>query len=49
MMPDLTEQRVRQLAVGWAADGLARKVARAWLLDRTAVVIYRDKDRRPAA
>jgi hypothetical protein len=49
VMLDLSEQRLRQLAVRWAANGLARKVGRIWLLDRTAVVIYRDKDRRSAA
>ena len=46
---NLSEQRVRQLAVRWAAEGLARKVGRVWLLDRTAVEMYRDKDRRSAA
>ena len=46
---NLSEQRVRQLAVHWAGNGLARKVGRVWLLDRAAVVIYRDKDRRSAA
>jgi hypothetical protein len=49
IMLNLSEQRLRQLALRWAADGLARKVGRAWLLDRTAVVIYRDKERRSAA
>jgi hypothetical protein len=41
-MLNLSEQRVRQLAVRWAADGLARKVGRAWLIDRAGVVMYRD-------
>jgi hypothetical protein len=49
IMLNLSEQRVRQLAFRWAADGLARKVGRVWLLDRTAVVMYRDKDRGAAA
>jgi hypothetical protein len=49
IMLDLTEQRVRQLAACWTADGLARKVGRVWLIDRTAVVMYRHKDRRSAA
>jgi hypothetical protein len=49
IMLDLSEQRVRQLAARWADDGLARKVGRVWLIDPTAVVIYRDKDRRSAA
>ena len=49
IMLDFSEQRVRQLAVRWAAEGLARKVGRVWLLDRTAVEMYRDKDRRSAA
>jgi hypothetical protein len=49
IMLNLSEQRVRQLAVRCAAEGLARKIGRAWLVDRTAVVIYRDKDRRSAA
>jgi hypothetical protein len=49
IMLNLSEQRVRQLAVRWAADGLAYKLGRAWLLDKTAVVIYRNKDRRAAA
>jgi hypothetical protein len=49
IMLDLSEQRVRQLAVRWAAEGLARKVGRVWLLDRAAVVMYRDKDRGAAA
>jgi hypothetical protein len=48
-MLNLSEQRVRQLAVRWAGNGLARKVGRVWLLDKTAVVIYRSKDRRSAA
>jgi Helix-turn-helix domain len=49
MMLNLSEQRVRQLAARWTAEGLARKVGRAWLIDRTAVEMYRDKDRRSAA
>ena len=37
IMLNLSEQRVRQLAVRWAADGLARKVGRTWLIDRAGV------------
>jgi hypothetical protein len=48
-MLDLSEQWVRKLAVRCAAEGLARKVGRAWLLDRAAVEMYRDKERRSAA
>ena len=44
----VSRQRVRQLAERWALDGLARKVGRSWLVDRTAVLMYRDNGRRTA-
>lgn len=35
----VTERRVCQLAPAWQDDGLARKVGRAWLIDRGAVLL----------
>lgn len=43
------ERRVRQLAVVWEAQGMARKVGQAWLLDPTAVLAHRDDDSRRSA
>lgn len=37
----VSHQRVRQLATCWAEQGLARKVGRAWVVDRGAVMIQR--------
>lgn len=37
----ITERRARQLAAG----GMGRKVGRAWLLDRSLVLAYRDERR----
>lgn len=45
----VSPQRVRQLAVGWSAEGLARKVGRSWLVDAAAVALHRENMRRPAA
>ncbi len=39
----VSERRVCQLAADWQHDGLARKVGRAWLVDREAVAVYARK------
>jgi hypothetical protein len=36
---DVSERWVRRLTLDWADDGLARKVAGRWVLDRSAVHI----------
>lgn len=41
----LEPRQVRNLAQRWKADGLARKVSRAWLIDLAAVEHYRDRER----
>lgn len=41
VMLGVQERRARQLA----AAGMGRKVGRAWLLDRSAVLVYRDERR----
>jgi hypothetical protein len=42
-------RRVRQLAAAWQPLGLARKVGRVWLIDRTAVLAHRDERGRRSA
>lgn len=49
LMLGLSERRVRQLAAGWEAAGIARKLGRAWLLDRAAVEMQQANTRRTAA
>jgi hypothetical protein len=44
----VSERRVCQLAVGWADDGLARKVGRSWLVNRQAVLLHRQRTRSAA-
>ena len=45
----VTERRVCQLTRLWEAEGLARKVGRAWLLNREAVLLEAQARRSPAA
>ena len=36
----VTDRHIRYLATGWAEHGLARKVGRAWLIDREAIRLH---------
>jgi hypothetical protein len=43
------QRQVRKLAAGWRHESLARQVGRTWLIDRTAVEAYRDRQGRRSA
>lgn len=48
LLAGVTERRLRQMAARWESEGLAHKVGRAWLIDRTTVELYREQRRRAA-